>query len=223
MLNLALGDSGGSPLRILCLGSHADDIEIGCGGTLLKLIESNRDVSVRWIVFSATEQRAIEAQRSAARFLEGAAEREVEVKAFRDGFFPYLGYEVKECFEGLKQRYSPSLIFTHYREDRHQDHRLISDLTWNTFRDHLILEYEIPKYDGDLGVPNCFVALDQSTCRRKVHSITELFQTQQNRHWFTEETFFSLLRLRGIECGAHSGYAEGFVSRKATLDVSRGI
>ena len=223
MLSLALDKSGDSPLEILCLGSHADDLEIGCGGTLLKLIESNCNVRAHWIVFSASEQRAIEAQRSAERFLEGAANAAIEVQAFRDGFFPYVGSDIKQFFEELKQRCSPSLIFTHYREDRHQDHRLISDLTWNTFRNHLILEYEIPKYDGDLGVPNCFVALDQATCRRKVHSITELFQTQQNRHWFTEETFFSLLRLRGIESGAPTGYAEGFFCRKAALDVTLGI
>ncbi|MEP7308703.1 MAG: PIG-L deacetylase family protein [Acidobacteriota bacterium] len=223
MLSLALDHSGDSPLRVLCLGCHADDIEIGCGGTLLKLLESHRQVSVHWIVFSASEQRAIEAQTSAARFLEGAAETQIEVKNFRDGFFPYVGYDIKEYFEGLKRRFSPNLIFTHYREDRHQDHRLISDLTWNTYREHLILEYEIPKYDGDLGSPNCFVPLDQGVCRRKVPWITELFQTQQNRHWFTEETFYALLRLRGIECGAPSGYAEGFFCRKAVLDLTLGI
>ena len=223
MLHIALGQTGAAPLKILCLGSHSDDVEIGCGGTLLKLIESDRRVNVRWIVFSASEQRAVEARASAMKFSTGAADIQIEVKAFRDGFFPYLGYEIKEFFEGLKRRFDPNLIFTHYRQDRHQDHRLISDLTWNTFRDHLILEYEIPKYDGDLGVPNCFVALDQATCRRKVQWITELFQTQQNRHWFTEETFFSLLRLRGIESGAPAGYAEGFFCRKAALDLTVGV
>jgi LmbE family N-acetylglucosaminyl deacetylase len=222
MLNVALGRNGGAPRRVLCLGSHSDDLEIGCGGTLLKLIASDQNVSVDWIVFSATGERANEAQASAMKFLEGAGDKKVEVNAFRDGFFPYLGYEIKEFFEALKRRCSPDVIFTHYREDRHQDHRLISDLTWNTFRDHLILEYEIPKYDGDLGSPNCFVQLDEATCRRKVGSIVELFQTQQNRHWFTPETFFSLLRLRGIESGAPSGYAEGFFCRKAVLDVTCG-
>ncbi|MEO8256934.1 MAG: PIG-L deacetylase family protein [Acidobacteriota bacterium] len=223
MLSLALNHGRGSPLRILCLGAHADDVEIGCGGTVRTLIESERQVSVHWVVFSASEARAIEARRSAARFLDGAVETTVEVKGFRDGFFPYLGHEVKEFLETLKQRDAPDLIFTHYRDDRHQDHRLISDLTWNTFRGHLILEYEIPKYDGDLGIPNCFVALDQATCRRKVDWITELFQTQQNRHWFTEETFFSLLRLRGIESGSPSGHAEAFYCRKALLDLTAGI
>jgi LmbE family N-acetylglucosaminyl deacetylase len=222
MLNIALGRDGGSQLRILCLGSHSDDLEIGCGGTLLKLLEARRDASVHWVVFGATEQRATEAHASALRFLEGAARKEVEIKGFRDGFFPYVGYEIKQFFEELKGRFSPDVIFTHCRDDRHQDHRLISDLTWNTYRDHLILEYEIPKYDGDLGSPNCFVPLDEATCRRKVESIVEAFETQRSRHWFTQETFLSLLRLRGIEAASPSGYAEGFVCRKAVFDVRLG-
>ena len=196
MLNV--GWNRTTPLRVLCLGSHSDDLEIGCGGTLLKLIASQPPVLVHWVVFSASDQRAVEARASAGKFLAGA-EPTVEIKSFRDGFFPYLGTAVKDYFEELKTRCAPDLIFTHYRSDRHQDHRLISDLTWNTFRDHLILEYEIPKYDGDLGSPNFFVPLDLATCRRKVSSIIESFQTQHNRHWFTEDTFFSLLRLRGVE------------------------
>ena len=166
MLNLALDRSNGAPLNILCIGSHADDLEIGCGGTMLKLIAAHRNLTVRWVVFSGNGEREVEARRSAGKFLEGA-EGHIEVKMFRDGFFPYVGYEIKQCFEELKGRCSPDLIFTHYREDRHQDHRLISDLTWNTFRDHFILEYEIPKYDGDLGSPNFFVHLDEAICRRK--------------------------------------------------------
>jgi LmbE family N-acetylglucosaminyl deacetylase len=217
MLNLAFGTRADSRLRVLCLGSHSDDLEIGCGGTLLKLIAANSDIRVSWIVFSGSEQRADEARASAARFLEGATEQHVEMKGFRDGFFPYVGYEVKQSFEELKQRCSPDVIFTHFRDDRHQDHRLISDLTWNTFRDHLILEYEIPKYDGDLASPNVFVHLDEPTCRRKVHGIIDAFQTQRNRHWFTEDTFMSLLRLRGIESAAPDGYAEGFFCRKAVF------
>jgi LmbE family N-acetylglucosaminyl deacetylase len=216
MLNIALGKRNGCRLRILCLGSHSDDLEIGCGGTLLKLIAGEGKVAVRWVVFSATGQRGMEARASASTFLEGA-EHEIEIQEFRDGFLPYLGYDVKQFFEGLKERCSPDLIFTHYRDDRHQDHRLISDLTWNTFRDHLILEYEIPKYDGDLGSPNVFVHLDEATCRRKVRSIVDTFQTQRDRHWFTEETFLSLLRLRGIESGSPGGYAEGFFCRKAVV------
>ncbi len=217
MLSLALPDIGATPLQILCLGAHADDLEIGCGGTLLTLLAQRRDLRIHWVVFSGTAARAAEARVSAGRFLEGACEQEVEVKAFRDGFFPYMGYDIKECFEELKQRCSPHLIFTHYRDDRHQDHRLIAELTWNTFRDHLILEYEIPKYDGDLGSPNLFVHLDETTCRRKVRGVIDAFQTQQNRHWFTEDAFLALLRLRGVESAAPSGYAEGFFCRKAVF------
>jgi LmbE family N-acetylglucosaminyl deacetylase len=219
MMDFALGRRDGAPLRVLCLGSHSDDLEIGCGGTLMKLIAAYSAVRVNWIVFSGSEQRAEEARASAARFLDGAAEQHVEMKGFRDGFFPYVGYEVKQAFEELKHRCSPDVIFTHYRDDRHQDHRLISDLTWNTFRDHLILEYEIPKYDGDLGSPNVFVHLDEPTCRRKVRGIIDAFQTQRNRHWFTEDTFMSLLRLRGIESAAPEGYAEGFFCRKAVFSL----
>jgi LmbE family N-acetylglucosaminyl deacetylase len=217
MLNVAVAGLNGAPLQILCLGSHADDVEIGCGGTLLKLIESCENVRVNWVVFSASESRSSEARTSAMNFLEGAAQKQIDVEAFRDGFFPYVGYDVKQYFEELKCRCSPDLIFTHYRDDRHQDHRLISDLTWNTFRSHLILEYEIPKYDGDLGSPNVFVHLDEAICRRKVRGIIEAFQTQRNRHWFTDDTFMSLLRLRGIESAAPDGYAEGFFCRKAVM------
>lgn len=216
MLSTALDRKAGSRLQVLCLGSHSDDLEIGCGGTLLKLIAGRGNVDVRWVVFSAAEQRAVEARAGAAKFLQGA-EHQIELQAFRDGFFPYLGFDVKQFFEELKQRCSPDLIFTHYRDDRHQDHRLISDLTWNTFRQHLILEYEIPKYDGDLGSPNVFVHLDDATSRRKAQSIVEVFQTQHNRHWFTEDTFLSLMRLRGIESGAPGGYAEAFYCRKTVL------
>jgi LmbE family N-acetylglucosaminyl deacetylase len=222
MLTLRAGRLDGAPLRILCLGSHSDDVEIGCGGTLLKLIQSHRNVRVNWIVLSASEPRASEARTSAMKFLEGAAEKTIDVETFRDGFFPYVGYDIKQYFEALKQRCAPDLIFTHYRHDRHQDHRLVSDLTWNTFRNHLILEYEIPKYDGDLGSPNVFVHLDEATCRRKVRSIIDAFQTQHNRHWFTEDTFLSLLRLRGIESAAPGGYAEGFHCRKAVFDMTLG-
>lgn len=209
------------PLRILCLGAHADDVEIGCGGTILKLIECHGNVHAHWVVFSGSDDRATEARNSATRFLDGAAEQVVEVKAFRDGFFPFAGHEIKEFFEGLKRRFTPDMVFTHYREDRHQDHRLISDLTWNTYRDHLILEYEIPKYDGDLASPNGFVHLDEAVCRRKAKSIVGLFQTQRNRHWFTEDTFLALMRLRGVEAASPSGYAEGFHCRKLVVGVSR--
>ncbi len=207
----------GSPLRILCLGAHSDDLEIGCGGTLLKLIRSGRPVAVQWVVFSASDERAAEAHASAREFLEGAVEATIEIEAFRDGFFPYTGADIKQRFENLKGRCAPDVIFTHYRDDRHQDHRLISDLTWNTFRNHLILEYEIPKYDGDLGTPNVFVHLDAALSGCKVEKILRLFATQRDRPWFTEDAFLSLLRLRGIESAAPDRYAEAFFCRKAVL------
>ncbi len=201
--------------KILCLGAHSDDIEIGCGGTMLKLLDAYQNVAVYWMVFGARSPRTQEALDSAALFLAGAREKNIVVKDFRDGFFPYVGAEIKECFEQVKQEFSPDLVFTHYRHDRHQDHRVLSDLTWNTFRNHLILEYEIPKYDGDLGSPNVFVSLDESMCRRKVHYITDSFKTQADKHWFTDDTFLSLLRLRGME--SNTRYAEAFYCRKATI------
>jgi LmbE family N-acetylglucosaminyl deacetylase len=223
MFRLSLGQDGTAPLRVLCLGAHSDDLEIGCGGAMLALVASGRPVSVHWIVFSASQVRAEEAEASAREFLAGAAATDVRVERFRDGFFPYVGTEIKEYFEALKPQCAPDLIFTHFRDDRHQDHRTISDLTWNTFRNHLILEYEIPKYDGDLGAPNTFVHLEEDVCRRKVAALTRVFQTQRNRHWFTDDTFFSLLRLRGIEAGSPTGYAEAFYSRKAVLHVPAAV
>lgn len=205
------------PLRLLCLGAHSDDIEIGCGGTILRLLQEQRDVHVLWVVFGAIHQRAQEAGHSADLFLESAAEKTVVVKGFRDGFFPYIGGEIKEYFEQVKQEYAPDIIFTHYRQDRHQDHRVISDLTWNTFRNHLVLEYEIPKYDGDLGNPNFYVRLDESICLTKINHLIAAFQTQANKHWFTEDTFLSLARLRGIESNVPTKYAEAFYCRKAAI------
>jgi len=209
--------SSGSPLRVLCLGAHSDDLEIGCGGTILKLTTGEIPLDVTWIVFSANEERRREATESADVFLGRAVKKEVLVNDYRDGFFPYIGGAIKEYFEALKTRMSPDLIFTHYRQDLHQDHRVISELTWNTFRNHFILEYEIPKYDGDMGSPNAFVQLDESTSRRKIETILASFQTQEHRHWFSEDLFLSLLRLRGMECNSPSGYAEAFYCRKMVL------
>lgn len=216
MLGLTFNTEQNSTLSILCLGAHSDDIEIGCGGAILKLISKYPNLSFHWVVFSAGQQRAEEARASAEVFLKGAKEKNVVIKDFKDGFFPYQGVEIKEYFEQLKEM-SPDIILTHYRQDLHQDHRLISDLTWNTFRNHLILEYEIPKYDGDLGSPNLFVHLDESTCQSKIQYILEHFRTQENKHWFTGETFLALLRLRGIESKAPDGYAEAFYCRKIVL------
>jgi LmbE family N-acetylglucosaminyl deacetylase len=206
-----------APRHILCLGAHSDDIEIGCGGTILRLLQETPDLCFTWIVFGAGGRRAEEARASASTFLEAVREKRIVVLNFRDGFFPYTGADIKDYFEQLKQEVSPDLIFTHYRHDLHQDHRLICDLTWNTFRDHLILEYEIPKYDGDAGSPNFFVHLDQEICQRKVNAILEHFRTQENKDWFTEETFHALLRLRGIESKAPEKYAEAFYGRKLVL------
>lgn len=219
MLKLDLRADPASPLRVLCLGAHSDDIEIGCGGTLLQLLGGRRDLDVTWVVFSSAGEREREARLGASMFLERAASRKVKVMNFRDGFFPYEGASIKECFERLKKEGDFDLIFTHYRDDRHQDHRVISDLTWNTWRRHLILEYEIPKYDGDFGAPNLFVPLDQDTCRRKIHHILEVFRTESNKAWMTEDTFQAVLRLRGVECAAPDRYAEAFYCRKLVLEI----
>jgi LmbE family N-acetylglucosaminyl deacetylase len=215
--NLNVRAAAGASLRVLCLGAHADDIEIGCGGLILRLIADVSHVEIDWVVFSAPNRRAAEARRSAALFLKGARRARVMLEGFRDGFFPYQGAEIKEKFERLKRRSSPDLVLTHFRDDRHQDHRVLSDLTWNTFRDHWILEYEVPKFDGDLGAPNCFVPLDGDMCARKVQHLRRVFGSQRDKHWFTDETFMALMRLRGMECRAPDGYAEAFYSRKTVL------
>jgi len=207
------------PFRVLCIGAHSDDIEIGCGGLILSLLSKQKAVDVDWIVFSAVGPREREARRSAEMFLQGAHRKNIIVKHFRDGFFPYDGAKIKRVFEQLKPRVTPDLVLTHYRDDRHQDHRVLSDLTWNTFRDHWILEYEIPKFDGDLGTPNCFMPLDRRICSRKVKCLNEAFGTQRDRHWFTDETFIGLMRLRGMECRAPQGYAEAFYARKVLFQL----
>jgi LmbE family N-acetylglucosaminyl deacetylase len=217
MIHLNLDQGGTKGLQILCLGSHADDIEIGCGGTILRLAEQYPGCVFHWVVFSAIGVREAEARRAASLFVGPTALRGPLLKTFSDGFMPFVGAEVKAVFEELKQAVSPDLIFTHNRKDAHQDHRLIAELTWNTFRDHLILEYEIPKYDGDLGQPGVFVPLPLEVYQKKVRSIMDTFQSQHNKYWFVEETFLSLMRLRGMECHAPSGYAEAFYCRKLVL------
>lgn len=216
MVNLSLSSATGDRLKLLCVGAHSDDIEIGCGATVLQLLGCGRPVEVLWTVFSAHGQRAEEARRSAHRFLEGAACTEVRVHGFRDGFLPWQGAEVKERVEDLKA-FEPDVVLTHRREDRHQDHRLVSDLCWNTFRQHLILEYEIPKYDGDLGCPNVFVPVSDELRERKVALLESEFGTQRSKRWFTRETFEGLMRLRGVECASPTGYAEAFHGRKLVL------
>ena len=209
--------AAGEPLRVLCLGAHADDIEIGCGGAMLRLAAEHPGMSVRWIVFSAAEGRRDEAESSARHFISGIGDARATLLNFRDGFFPSQHAEIKEAFEQLKHDYHPSLILTHHRADLHQDHRLVSELTLNTFRNHLIWEYEIPKYDGDFGNPNLFVPLSADLARRKVAALLEYFPSQHTRAWFTADTFLALLRLRGIGCNSPSGLAEGFYCHKAVI------
>ena len=208
--------SGDAPLRVLAVGAHSDDIEIGCGGTLLELV-GQRDVVVDWVVCAAAGARGDEARASAEAFLQGAKDVRLVMGEFRDAFFPYIGAELKEFFEGLKSDCAPDVIFTHRGADAHQDHRLVSELTWNTFRDHVILEFEVPKYDGDMGAPNVFVPLAEETCRRKVDLLMEHFASQRSRRWFTPDLFHGLMRLRGMEANAASGRAEAFYARKIVL------
>ncbi|NPC55546.1 PIG-L deacetylase family protein [Caenimonas soli] len=217
MLQLGLPRDPAAPLTLLCLGAHSDDIEIGCGGTVLQLLSARSNLRVVWVVFSSAGEREREARTSASLFLQQARAQEVIVMNFRDGFFPYQGADIKESFEELKINVDPDLIFTHYRDDRHQDHRTISELTWNTWRRHLILEYEIPKYDGDLGAPNCFVPLKKEVCARKIKNICDVFKSESNKAWMTEDTFRAILRLRGVECAAPDQYAEAFYCRKLIL------
>jgi LmbE family N-acetylglucosaminyl deacetylase len=220
VISLSMSGGAGLPSRILCLGAHSDDIEIGCGGALLTLIEANPAVEVQWVVFGARGERETEARQSAALMLTGAKQAHVEVLGFADAYLPYEGATIKRQFETIKSQFAPDLIFTHRGNDRHQDHRLISELTWNTYRDHLILEYEIPKYDGDLGNPNVFVPLGESVRARKISVLMEVFCTQRDKRWFSPETFDGLMRIRGIECASPTGYAEGFHARKLTLNLA---
>jgi LmbE family N-acetylglucosaminyl deacetylase len=219
-LSLPLGAGLDRPLRILALGAHCDDIEIGAGGTLLEWAASGVPLAVRWCVFTSTPERARETYASAGAFLRDVVSADVTVHGFRDGFLRYEGTEVKETFEALKAAPTPDLIFTHARGDLHQDHRTVSDLTWNTFRSHLILEYEIPKYDGDLGHPNAYVQISEENIRRKSEYLKAFYSSQGERQWFSTSTFEGLMRIRGIEVNSMSGYAEGFTVRKMHLSLT---
>jgi len=217
VLGLSLARDPERPLRVLAVGAHPDDIEIGCGGTILRLVAEHPGLAVHWLVLSGAGGRAEEAADSAAAFTEGAGETRVAVERFRDGFFPYEGAAVKERFERLKDEVEPDLILTHRLEDRHQDHRLVAELAWNTFRGHLILEFEIPKYDGDLGQPNLYVPLEPDVGQRKVELLRKCFPSQAGRSWFSDDTFWALLRLRGVESGGPARFAEAFTARKLVL------
>ena len=217
MLNVILDAKNKNRMSLLAIGAHSDDLEIGCGGTILRLISEWSNLEVTWVVFCSNKERAAEATRSASVMLSPVSRKVIIVRDFKDGFLPYNGGEVKESFEALKKEISPDLILTHNRHDLHQDHRLLSELTWNTFRDHLVLEYEIPKYDGDFGSPNFFVNIDKELCHRKAAHIVEFFPSQRMKHWFSEDTFMGLARLRGMEANSPTHFAEGFYCRKVVL------
>lgn len=217
MQRLSLSGDAGPMRRILALGAHSDDIEIGCGGTLLRLLSERPDLEVTWAVFCSTPERAREAEASAAQFLAGASRKRIVIRSHRDGFLPTEWAQVKEEFEELKREVSPDLILTHFRDDRHQDHRVVSELTWNTWRNHLILEFEIPKYDGDFGAPNAFVPLSAATLERKIELVLSAFPTQAGKSWFTADLFRSVARIRGMECQAPERLAEAFYCRKLVL------
>lgn len=215
MNKLQLFDGKKAP-KILCLGAHSDDIEIGCGGTILRIINEFPTAQFYWIVFSANERRTQEARQSANSFLYNVESKYVDIQNFRESYFPFVGSDIKDYFEKIKN-FCPDIIFTHHRNDAHQDHQLISSLTWNTFRDHFILEYEIPKYDGDLVTPNFYVHLDESFVERKTNYLIDYFTSQKERQWFTRETFRSLMRIRGIESNSPTKYAEGFHCHKIII------
>jgi LmbE family N-acetylglucosaminyl deacetylase len=218
MLPLTLGRGPeSSPLQVLCLGAHSDDIEIGCGGTLLRLLAERPATTVHWVVLSATPDRELEARASASNFLSGAREASVVVKTFRESYFPYLGAEIKDFFEELKRSVQPDVVFCHHNRDMHQDHGLVAELTWNTFRNHLIFEYEIAKYEGDLTTPNVYVPLTRAQASRKVELLLKGFPSQASRTWFRPDTFDGLMSLRGVECNAPEGKAEAFHARKLVL------
>jgi LmbE family N-acetylglucosaminyl deacetylase len=217
LLRLTIPPDGRESFRLLCLGAHSDDIEIGCGGTILRIAAEVPDLVVRWIVFSGDEQRGNEARNSAAAVLEHVSQKQIEVLGFRDGYFPSQSADIKDYFENVKRNFDPSLILTHWQNDAHQDHRLLAELTFNTFRNHLVFEYEIPKYDGDLSNPNLFVPLTRAQLQRKIDTISHHFVSQRGRNWFVDETFVAMARLRGIGCNAPEGVAEAFYARKIVL------
>lgn len=213
MLTLELRE----PRTFLSIGAHCDDIEIGCGGSLAQWAIKHPGARFVWAIFSGSAERVAETRAAAAAFLGPGVEIEFVFHEFRESYFPSQLASIKEAFDALKARIEPSVVLTHHEHDRHQDHRVLAELTWNSFRDHLILEYEIPKYDGDLGRPNVFVPLPAALARRKAETLVGTFVSQRSRDWFTTDTFTSLMRLRGIECHSPSGFAEGFFARKLAL------
>jgi LmbE family N-acetylglucosaminyl deacetylase len=216
MLRLDFGNPP-SPLRILCLGAHSDDIEIGCGGTVLRLLAERPGSTVHWVVVSATGPREAEARASAESFLAGAQTKNIVTRAFRESYFPAAWADIKDFFEETRRAFEPDVVFTHHPKDLHQDHRVVAELTWNTFRNHLVLEYEIPKYEGDLGTPNLFVPLTRAHADRKVELLLRHFPSQASRAWFRPDTFHGLMSVRAVECSAPEGRAEAFHTRKVVV------
>ena len=217
MLRLVPEAPARRPLRLLCIGAHSDDLEIGCGGTVMTWLASMRAVEVTWVVLSAEGARSSEARRSARALLARAVAPKIVIAAFRDGYLPAQYADVKNFFEERKKEINPDVVLTHWLQDRHQDHRLAAELTWNTWRDHLVLEYEIPKYEGDLAPPNAYVPIPASLARRKVAHLKRHFSTQRRKDWFVADNFLGLMRLRGMECRSPSGFAEAFHARKLVL------
>lgn len=218
VIGLVANLPAGAPLRVLALGAHCDDIEIGCGGTLRRLIGRRDGAECRYEVFASTPARRAEVEAASARLLAGAVAAHVAVGAFRESYFPFVGAEIKDRFEQIAREFQPHMVLVHQRDDRHQDHRVLSDLAWNTFRDGLILEYEIPKWDGDMGAPNFYVPLTAAEVEHKLAVLAECFPSQQGKAWYDEETFRGLMRLRGMECNAAGRYAEAFYGRKAVIE-----
>ncbi|HUG70550.1 MAG TPA: PIG-L deacetylase family protein [Pirellulaceae bacterium] len=204
---------------ILCLGAHPDDIEIGCGATVAQVARACPQAQFTYVLLSGSPERAREAEVAIRRLLPSTSQPRVILKSFRDSFFPYQGGEIKEFFHGLALEVAPDLIFTHRREDLHQDHRLLAELTYNAFRAQLVFEYEIPKYDGDLTTPNVYVPLSRQQAEMKIETIMESFGSQHDKRWFTQDTFWATLRIRGIECHSESGLAEGLYCRKAQIAI----
>jgi LmbE family N-acetylglucosaminyl deacetylase len=217
MLRLVPDVADDRPLRLLCIGAHSDDLEIGCGGTVLTWLASLPAVEVTWMVLSAEGDRATEARRSADKLLARASARKIIIANYRDGYLQSQYADVKEFFEDTKRQTNPDIIFTHWLHDRHQDHRFAAELTWNTWRNHLVLEYEIPKYEGDLASPNTYVSIPAPLARRKVSHLDRHFSSQRSKDWFVEDNFLALMRIRGLECRSPSGFAEAFHARKMVL------
>ena len=215
MLNVELG--GAKKLNVLLLGAHCDDIEIGCGGTFLRLVEENKIQSAKWVVFTSTPERRKEAQACAEYFLKDVASKEIVILDYKDTLLPESKPELKKALESFKTEFLPDVIFTHHRHDLHQDHKVLAELTWNSFRNHLVLEYEIPKYDGDLGHPNFFVSLHESVVSKKIQALLTYYVSQKQKHWFDAETFLSLLRVRGLEIASLTRYAEAFHVKKVSF------